>query len=131
MIFKWKVITPFANNIGTNLPDDNLNTMISEPKSIVSETYLVIGGNLNLDIESCKRIEKYLKTKFVRYLIRISKANQNGTRGTYKFVPMQNFKYDSELDWSKTVAEIDEQLFNKYKLSAEEKEHIKKTIKDM
>lgn len=131
MIFKWKVITPFANNIGTNLPDDNLNTMISEPKSIVSETYLVIGGNLNLDVESCKRIEKYLKTKFVRYLIRISKANQNGTRGTYKFVPMQNFKYDSDLDWSKTVTEIDEQLFNKYQLSAEEKEHINKTIKDM
>ena len=131
LVDKWKVITPFANNIGTNLSDDNLNTIISEPNSIVTETYLVIGGELELDIDSCKKIEKYLKTKFVRFLISIAKANQNGTRITYKFVPMQDFTENSDIDWSKSINNIDEQLFDKYNLSVEEREHIKKSIKDM
>ncbi|WP_053240194.1 Eco57I restriction-modification methylase domain-containing protein [Mesomycoplasma ovipneumoniae] len=131
IVEKWKVITPFANNIGTNLPDDNLNTIISEPNSIVTETYLVIGGELDLDVNSCKNIEKYLKTKFVRFLISIAKANQNGTRITYRFVPMQDFTENSDIDWTKSIVEIDEQLFDKYNLSTEESEHIKKSIKDM
>ncbi|XBE77856.1 Eco57I restriction-modification methylase domain-containing protein [Mesomycoplasma ovipneumoniae] len=131
IVEKWKVITPFANNIGTNLPDDNLNTIISEPNSIVTETYLVIGGELELDVNSCKNIEKYLKTKFVRFLISIAKANQNGTRITYRFVPMQDFTEKSDIDWTKSIVEIDEQLFDKYNLSTEEREHIKKSIKDM
>ena len=131
LVDKWKVITPFANNIGTNLPDDNLNTIISEPNSIVTETYLVIGGELELDIDSCKKIEKYLKTKFVRFLISIAKANQNGTRITYKFVPMQDFTENSDINWYKSINNIDEQLFDKYNLSVEEREHIKKSIKDM
>lgn len=131
IVEKWKVITPFANNIGTNLPDDNLNTIISEPNSIVTETYLVIGGELELDVNSCKNIEKYLKTKFVRFLISIAKANQNGTRITYRFVPMQSFTEKSDIVWSKPVDNIDEQLFDKYNLSQEEREHIKNSIKDM
>ena len=130
-IQSWKVITPFANNIGTNLADDNLNTIISEPNSIVTETYLVIGGDLNLDEQSCNNIEKYLKTKMVRYLISISKANQNGTRVTYRFVPMQDFTNQSDIDWTKSIDEIDKQLFDKYDLSDEEREHIKISIKEM
>ena len=39
--------------------------------------------------------------------------------------------FSSDIDWTKSVEEIDEQLFNKYNLSNEEKEHIKNTIKDM
>ena len=113
------------------MSDDNLNTIISEPNSIVTETYLVIGGELELDIDSCKKIEKYLKTKFVRFLISIAKANQNGTRITYKFVPMQDFTEKSDINWYKSINNIDEQLFDKYNLSVEEREHIKKSIKDM
>ena len=130
-INKWKVIVPFANNIGTNLEDDNLNTIISEPNSISTETYLVIGADLDLEKNVANNIEKYLKTKFVRFLISIAKANQNGTRMTYRFVPLQNFTSSSDIDWTKSIEEIDEELFNKYNLSNEEKEHIKNTIKDM
>lgn len=128
---KWKVITPFANNIGTNLPDDNLNTIIAEPNSIVTETYLVIGADLNLNEHTSANIGKYLKTKFVRFLISIAKANQNGTKKTYRFVPIQNFTDGSDIDWKKSVNEIDEELFNKYKMSVEEREYIKSSIKDM
>ncbi|WP_338996766.1 Eco57I restriction-modification methylase domain-containing protein [Fusobacterium animalis] len=130
-IKKWKVIVPFANNIGTNLEDDNLNTIISEPNSISTETYLVIGADLDLKKNTANNIEKYLKTKFVRFLISIAKANQNGTRMTYRFIPLQDFTSSFDINWTKSVEEIDEQLFNKYNLSNEEREHIKKSIKDM
>ena len=113
------------------MPDDNLNSIISEPNSIVTETYLVIGGDLELNIKACENIKNYLKTKFVRFLIGIAKANQNGTRVTYRFVPMQDFTENSDIDWSKAIDNIDEQLFDKYSLSIEERTHIKKLIKDM
>ncbi|WP_318049553.1 hypothetical protein [Mesomycoplasma ovipneumoniae] len=37
----------------------------------------------------------------------------------------------SDIDWTKSIAEIDEQLFDKYNLSTEEREYIKKSIKHM
>lgn len=44
---------------------------------------------------------------------------------------MQDFTENSDIDWSKSVADIDEQLFNKYNLSIEERAYIKNSIKDM
>ena len=130
-ISKWKVITPFANNIGTDLSDDNLNTIISEPNSIVTETYLVIGADLVLNRKQCENIEKYLKTKFVRFLISIVKANQNGTRQTYKYVPMQNFSEDSDINWNSHIQEINFQLYKKYNLTDDEISYIESKIKEM
>ena len=130
-ISAWKVLTPFANNIGTNLPDDNLNTIIGEPNSISTETYLVIGAELNLDIEDCKKLQKYMKTKFVRFLISLAKANQNGTRKTYKYVPLPSFKDNCTIDFNHSIEILDEQLFNFYGLNEEEKQHIRNSIKDM
>lgn len=130
-INSWRVITPFANNIGTNLEDDNLNSKIAEPGSIVSETYLVIGEGLELTESMCFNIQKYLKTKFVRFLISLAKANQNGTKVTYRFVPMQDFSYQADIDWSKDITTIDDQLFQKYSFTPEEIEHINKVIKAM
>lgn len=130
-IQKWKVLTPFANNIGTNLPDDNLNTLVSEPGSISTETYLVIGADLNLTVDDCARLQEYLRTKFVRFLISLAKGNQNGTRKTYQFVPLQDFTTQSLIKWGGSTDEIDEQLFEIYGLTAEEKSHIRSSIKPM
>lgn len=130
-INNYKVLTPFANNIGTDLPDDNLNAFISGPNSICTETYLVIGGDLKLEKYQCNNIILYLKTKFVRYLISIVKANQNGTRNTYKYVPMQDFTDDSDIDWNKSVEEVDAQLYAKYGLSNEEITFIEDKMKPM
>lgn len=130
-IDNWKVLTPFANNIGTDLNDDNLNSIISSPQTISTETYLVIGADLSLNEKSCANLTKYLKTKFLRFLISIAKANQNGTRQTYKFVPLQDFTDNLDINWNKSVNEIDEELFIKYGLSDEEKEYIRNKIKDM
>ena len=43
----------------------------------------------------------------------------------------QNFTANSGIDWSKSVAEIDQQLYAKYGLSEEEVAFIEKMIKPM
>ncbi|GAB6149352.1 Eco57I restriction-modification methylase domain-containing protein [Clostridium novyi] len=127
----WKVYTPYANNIGTELNDDNQNSFVGEPKSVCTETFLVIGSDLNLTEKEAYSLSIYLKTKFSRYLHSLAKISQHGTSKTYRFVPMQDFTNKSDIDWSKSINEIDEQLFDKYGLSIEEREHIKSSIKDM
>ena len=47
-ISKYKVFTPRANNIGTELNDDNLNTFIGKPNTVCTESYIVVGINLEL-----------------------------------------------------------------------------------
>lgn len=126
-----KVITPFANNIGTDLTDDNLNTQIISANEIVTETYLVIGAHLGLTTISAENLEKYLKTKFTRYLIGLAKADHNGTRQTYRFVPIQDFTLNSDIDWTKYISEIDQQLYKKYDLNQDEINFIEKKVKEM
>ena len=130
-IDKWKIFTARANNIGTELNDDNFNTIIGEPSTICTETYIVIGADLNLDEVSAQNLSKYLKTKFSRLLHGIAKSSHDAARTTYKFIPLQNFSNDSDIDWSQSIAEIDQQLYRKYKLSEEEIMFIEENVKEM
>ncbi len=126
-----KVLTPFANNVGTDLNDDNINTIIADVNTVATETYLVIGANESLNLVEAKNITKYLKTRFCRFLISLAKANQNGTRQTYRFVPNQDFTEYSDIDWTKSISEIDQQLYKKYGLSDEEIKFIETKIQAM
>ncbi|UQX88818.1 Eco57I restriction-modification methylase domain-containing protein [Jatrophihabitans telluris] len=130
-IDRWKVLTPFANNIGTSRPDDNMNTLTAGPGTISTETYLVVGADLDLAEESCRNLEKYMHTRFLRFLVSFAKANQNGTRKTFALVPMQDLSPESDIDWDAPVEGIDEQLNEKYGLSIAEREHIRLVIKEM
>lgn len=130
-IEKFKVFTPRANNIGTELNDDNLNTFVGKPNTICTESYIVVGVELNLNENSASNLCKYFTTKFARFQHSVGKASQDATSKTYKFVPLQDFTSESDIDWSKSIAEIDKQLYEKYKLSKEEIEFIEKMIKPM
>lgn len=130
-IDSWKIYTPRANNIGTELNDDNLNSFIGKPNTICTESYIVVGIGLVNDRESCNNLSKYFKTKFVRYLHSIAKASQDATAKTYKFVPIQDFSSNSKIDWSKSVSDIDKQLYLEYNLDIEEQNNIERKIKDM
>lgn len=95
-----------------------------EPNSVCSQTYLVIGYDPkkhNYNKENCLNIITYIKTKFFRYLVSIKKKTQNGPRGVYQFVPMQDFSKP----WT------DKELYKKYNLSNEEIEYIETMIKPM
>lgn len=130
-IDKWKVFTARANNVGTELNDDNFNTIIGEPDTVCTETYLVIGADLELNGNSATNLSKYLQTKFSRYLHSLAKASQDATKNTYRFIPLQDFDSNIDIDWSKSSHEIDLQLYKKYHLDDDEIEFIEKRIKEM
>jgi site-specific DNA-methyltransferase (adenine-specific) len=129
-----KVYIPGAGGKGC---DDGLilgTPFYGEPNSVCSQTFMVIGYDVekhNLSKEECQNIIKYIYTKFFRYLVSIKKKTQNGPRGVYQFVPLQNFTSDSDIDWSKSTAEIDQQLYAKYDLTADEIDFIESKIKYM
>ena len=131
LVNSYKVFTPYANNIGTELNDDNLNTILGKPGSICTETYIMLGYNLNLDEDSAVSLSKYFTTKFARFLHGLAKTSQHGTSKTYRFVPLQDFTSKSDIDWSKSIPEIDQQLYRKYGLNEEEIAFIERMIKPM
>lgn len=127
----WKVYVTESNNIGTELNDDNQNAFVGAPDTICTETFLVVGAELSLDQKSSNNLAIFLKTRFARFMHSLTKISQHGTSKTYKFVPLQDFTSKSDIDWTKSSEEIDQQLYKKYKLSNEEIEFIEKMIKPM
>jgi len=130
-IDKFKVFVPYANNIGTELNDDNLNAFVGEPNTISTETYIVIGADLELNEGSANNLVNYCSTKFARFMHSLPKVSQHGTSKTYKYVPLQDFTSESDIDWTNSIEQIDLQLYKKYKLSQEEIDFIEKMIKPM
>ena len=53
------------------------------------------------------------------------------TKPIWANIPLQDFTANSDIDWSKSIAEIDQQLYVKYGLSEEEVAFIEKMIKPM
>ena len=74
---------------------------------------------------------KYIKTKFTRAMLGTLKVTQDNPRETWQNVPLQDFTSQSDINWSKSIPEIDAQLYKKYGLSAEEVEFIEKNVKEM
>ncbi len=119
----WKVFIPAAGGSGT---DDIIlgKPFVGEPGSVCSQTFLVIGYDQqkhNFTEAECKNIITYIQTKFFRYLVSIKKKTQNGPRGVYQFVPIQDFTHK----WT------DEMLYEKYNLSNDEINLIENTIRPM
>lgn len=121
LIDVWKVFTPRANNVGTELSDDNLNTFVGEPGSVCTESYIVVGGDLGLNERSAENLARYFNTRFVRFMHSLAKASHDAASKTYRFVPVQDFNER----WT------DEKLFAKYKITEEEVRHIEKSIKEI
>ena len=78
--------------------------------------------------DDCKRFLKYTQTKFFAGLI-IQEPNRTASIGS--IVPLQDFTPNSDIDWSKSIPEIDQQLYAKYGLSQEEINFIETRIKEM
>lgn len=53
------------------------------------------------------------------------------SRESYKYVPLQDFTSNSDIDWSKSVKENDQQLYKEYGLDEKEVEFVEKMIKGM
>ncbi len=81
--------------------------------------------------EEVNALYKYLKTRFSRFLLQLAVSSVNLSKEKFQFVPLQDFTSNSDIDWSKSVAEIDAQLYKKYGLSKEEISFIESMIKPM
>jgi hypothetical protein len=127
----WKVLAPYANNIGTELSDDNLNAFVVEPGSVCSETFIAMGVGLNLTEQSATNLVVYLRSTFARFLLAMAKISQHATRETYCFVPTVDVSDGSDIDWRASSEAVDDQLFDAYELTAEQRDHIRASIKPM
>lgn len=130
-INSWKVYASRANNIGTELNDDNYNAFVGSPNTICTESYMIINVGLEVDELMANNICHYFKTRFVRFLHSMAKSSQDATSKTYRFVPLQDFTSNSDIDWSQSIPDIDRQLYSKYNLSDDEIDFIEKMIKPM
>ena len=74
---------------------------------------------------------RYLKSKLTRALLGTLKITQNNSSDVWKNVPLQDFTKKSDIDWSKSILEIDKQLYKKYGLSKEEIAFIEEKVQPM
>lgn len=127
-LYKYKVVIPKAN--GSGAIGEVLSTpLCGTPLCGFTETFISIGETNDKSIAEATL--KYVKTKFARTMLGILKVTQNNARPTWKYVPMQDFTANSDINWSKTIPEIDEQLYQKYNLSKEEIDFIEEKVKEM
>ena len=130
---KYKVFVPESNGASGMLGEEAARIIskpvIGYPHEGTTQTFIVIGA-LNTELEAINLL-KYIKTKFCRVLLGSLKATQRNNSTTWVNVPLQDFTEHSDIDWSKSIAEIDQQLCRKYNLSDDEIAFIEKMIKPM
>lgn len=125
---KWKVLVPKSN--GSGVLGEVLSTpLIAEPTMGYTQTFLGIGA---FDNESeAQAAYKYIISKFARTMLGVLKITQDNPPEKWKYVPLQDFTNHSDIDWTKSVHEIDLQLYDKYGLSADERNFIETHVKAM
>lgn len=135
LINKWKIYVGYLNpdraGVNNSTTGSNVTTKINilKPGEVITESYIVLGCFDTHKI--AKNYSLYIKTKFVRFLVFMIISSIHITSMSFRFVPNQDFTSNSDIDWSKSVAEIDKQLYKKYGLTKEETEFIEKMIKPM
>lgn len=125
---KYKIILPKAN--GSGAIGEVLSTpVIGSPVIGSTETFISVGEFDSLEeAEACL---KYIKSKFLRTMLGILKITQDNTKDKWKYVPLQDFTVNSDIDWTQSVADIDRQLYQKYGLSPEEIAFIETHVREM
>ena len=127
-LLKWKVFVPAANGSGA-LGEVLSTPLIGQPLIGHTETFMSIGC---FDTEGeAQALLKYVRSKFARALLGILKTTQHNPPEKWRFIPLQNFTQASDIDWSKSISEIDKQLYVKYGLNQEEIDFIESHVKEM
>lgn len=127
-IERYKLILPKADGNGT-FGDALTNPEILPKHSGFTHTFLGI-GSFDTELET-KSEMKYVKTKFARALLGVLKVTQDNNADKWKYVPLQDFTPNSDIDWSVPIPQIDQQLYRKYGLNEQEIEFIETHVKEM
>ena len=64
-------------------------------------------------------------------MLGVLKITQHCSPEKWAYVPLQDFSSQSDIDWGKSVSEIDQQLYRKYGLSQKEIDFIENNVKEM
>lgn len=125
---KWKIFVPKSN--GTGAIGEVLSTpLIGEPLIGANQTFISFGAfGARSEAQNCM---KFIKTKFARVLLGTLKITQHNSKPAWENVPLQDFTKKSDIDWTKSVADIDKQLYKKYGLSKHEINFIEAHVKAM
>ena len=125
---KYKVMVPAANGSGA-LGEVLSTPVIGQPVIGHTETFMSIGSfDSEQEATSCY---KYLCSKFCRAMLGVLKITQHNSPEKWFYIPLQDFTPDSDIDWSKSIPEIDQQLYAKYGLDGAEIEFIETHVKAM
>ena len=130
---RWKVLVPESNGASGKLGDEPARIIskpvIAEPGVGYTQTYIAVGKfATRFEAEACL---KYVLTKFARTMLGILKVTQHNPGSKWVYVPLQDFTSSSDINWSKSIAEIDDQLFDKYDLDEPERIFIRTKVKEM
>ncbi len=104
-------------------------TEIIGPNDVCTDSYLIVGAS-----ESKLVVEneyKYIQTRFFLFLLMLSVSSINLSSEKFQFIPLQDFTSNSDINWSRSISEIDTQLYAKYGLSEDEISFIESMIKPM
>ncbi|MBQ8667492.1 MAG: Eco57I restriction-modification methylase domain-containing protein [Lachnospiraceae bacterium] len=124
----YKLFFPKSNGSG-KFGEPMSASEIGSPGVGHTQTFLSMGA---FDTEyEAKALMKYVQCKFARTLLGILKVTQDNKKSVWKYVPLQDFTPQSDIDWNKTIPEIDQQLYKKYGLSKEEIDFIETNVKEM
>lgn len=130
---KFKVFVPKAN--GSGALGEVLSTpligqpLIGQPLIGHTQTFISIGCFDNQ--QNAENLLRYIKTKFCRAMLGILKITQDNPAPKWKYVPLQDFTASSDIDWSQSIPEIDQQLYRKYGLDEKEIAFIETHVKEM
>ena len=133
-IDKYKVIMSSADGaagtIGKPVPARITGSpSIGIPGMGNTESFISIGSFETENVAN--NALKYIKTKFARTMLGILKITQHITPDKWKYVPLQDFTSSSDIDWTKSIPEIDQQLYKKYGLTEKEIDFIETHVKEM
>lgn len=123
-IDKFKIF--FTTSYSTNAltPPEAIT---GDTNSVCTETFLVFGPfESESEMQNCN---KYLHTTFFKILLYFGRGTMQVSQKSFKFIPLQDFSINSDIDWSKSISEIDSQLYKKYKLDQQEIDFIESMIK--
>lgn len=124
----YKLMMPKASGNG-DYGETLAQMELGEPNTGHTQSFVSF-GNFETELEVAA-LRKYLTTKFARSLLGALKVTQDITPRVWELVPIQDFTSSSDIDWSKSIAEIDQQLYKKYGLTDDEIEFIETHVKEM
>ena len=125
---KWTLLMPEASGKG-EFGEILGSSMLCKPGIGFTQTFIGIGKFDNE--EEANNVGKYVKTKFVRSMVGTLKVTQHNHKATWANVPLLNFTPHSDIDWTKSIHEIDLQLYKKYGLDEKEINFIETKVKEM